>query len=287
VVRRFTAVRIERPESEAFQSALTVKTRDLHTFMHQNVWCCMNATDKVIGHVLTQTPAHQQVYGASPATFREKHRCLTGGVPCPHDGDILIVIKPGFHAGACVMDASRFKSLRTFDVELPPAHACRCQNRAGVKLRTAIEVERMETIRTACGIDSVDNDPAAQGVAQRHLGHDPRVSFHLADGAEFLRKPPSPAFDLIYADTWAGKFSDLDVALGLVRVGGFYVVDDLLPQPNWPDGHALKIPVLINELESRGDFATVKLAWASGLLVLARTHIQRSTHVNPQSSTYI
>ena len=136
-------------------------------------------------------------------------------------------------------------------------------------------------------LDSVDNDPAAQGVAQRHLGHDPRTSFHLADGAEFLRKPPSPAFDLIYADTWAGKFSDLDLALGLVRVGGFYVVDDLLPQPNWPDGHALKIPVLINELESRVDFATVKLAWASGLLVLARTHIQRSTQVNPQSSTYI
>lgn len=136
-------------------------------------------------------------------------------------------------------------------------------------------------------LDSVDNDPAAQAVAQRHLGRDSRVSFHLADGAAFLRTPPSPAFDLIYADTWAGKFSDLDLALGLVRVGGFYVVDDLLPQPNWPDGHALKIPVLINALESRPDFATVKLAWASGLLVLTRTDNERSTPVNPQSSPYI
>src|SRR6185503_10719286 len=98
-------------------------------------------------------------------------------------------------------------------------------------------------------LDSIDNDPAAQGIAQRHLGHDPRVTFHLADGAEFLRRSPWLAFDLVYADTWAGKFSDRDVALGLVRVGGFYVVDDLLPQPNWPEGHALKIPVLINELE--------------------------------------
>ena len=119
-------------------------------------------------------------------------------------------------------------------------------------------------------LDSVDNDPAAQAIAKRHLGHDPRVTFHLADGAEFLSRSPSLAFDLVYADTWAGKFSDLDVALGLVRVGGFYVVDDLLPQPNWPEGHALKIPPLIDELESRSEFAAVKLAWASGLLVLVR-----------------
>jgi predicted O-methyltransferase YrrM len=121
-------------------------------------------------------------------------------------------------------------------------------------------------------LDSVDNDPAAQGIARRHLGHDSRVTFHLADGAEFLRKPASSAFDVVYADTWAGKFSDLDAALGLVRVGGFYVVDDLLPQTSWPDGHALRIPALINELESRGEFTAVKLAWASGLLVLVRTH---------------
>lgn len=120
-------------------------------------------------------------------------------------------------------------------------------------------------------LDSVDNDPAAQGVAQRHLGRDPRVTFHLADGTEVLSRLPSRAFDLIYADTWAGKFSDLDAALALVRVGGIYLVDDLLPQPNWPEGHAPKVAVLINDIESRTGFAAVKLAWASGLLMLVRT----------------
>lgn len=121
-------------------------------------------------------------------------------------------------------------------------------------------------------LDSVDNDQAAQGIAQRHLGHDPRVTFHLADGAEFLRRLPALAFDLVYADTWAGKFTDLDAALALVRVGGIYLVDDLLPQPNWPDGHAAKVAALVTELEGRTDFAAVKLAWASGLLILVRTH---------------
>ena len=28
-----------------------------------------------------------------------------------------------------------------------------------------------------------------------------------------------------------------------------YVIDDLLPQPNWPDGHAPKVPALIDDLE--------------------------------------
>jgi predicted O-methyltransferase YrrM len=125
-------------------------------------------------------------------------------------------------------------------------------------------------------LDSVDNDQAAQAVAQRHLGHDPRVTFHLADGAEFLARPPSLAFDLVYADTWAGKFTDLDAALALVRVGGIYLVDDLLPQPNWPEGHAPKVAALVTELESRAAFAAVKLAWASGLLILVRMHSHAS-----------
>jgi predicted O-methyltransferase YrrM len=120
-------------------------------------------------------------------------------------------------------------------------------------------------------LDSVDNDQAAQGIAQRHLDHDPRVTFHLADGAEFLRRLPALAFDLVYADTWAGKFTDLDAALALVRVGGVYLVDDLLPQPNWPEGHAAKVAALVTALESRNDFAAVKLAWASGILILVRT----------------
>ena len=120
-------------------------------------------------------------------------------------------------------------------------------------------------------LDSVDNDEAAQNVARRHLGHDPRLTLHLADGAGFLRRFPARAFDLVYADTWAGKFTHLDDALALVRVGGIYVVDDLLPQANWPDGHAVKVQALVGELEGRVDFAAVKLAWASGLLVLVRT----------------
>jgi predicted O-methyltransferase YrrM len=120
-------------------------------------------------------------------------------------------------------------------------------------------------------LDSVDTDPDVLAVAQRHLGSDPRVTFHVADGAEFIRRAPAARFDLIYADAWPGKFTDLDAALSLMRVGGIYFIDDLAPHPNWPEGHAQKVSVLIDSLEHRPGFRSVRLDWATGLMVVVRT----------------
>jgi predicted O-methyltransferase YrrM len=122
----------------------------------------------------------------------------------------------------------------------------------------------------ASTLDTVDTDANVVAVAQRHLGSDSRVRFHVMDGAQFLERSPSRQFDLIYADAWPGKFSHLDAALALLRPGGMYVIDDLLPQPNWPEGHAPKVPALIDDIERRGEFSTVRLAWASGLMLVVR-----------------
>jgi predicted O-methyltransferase YrrM len=119
-------------------------------------------------------------------------------------------------------------------------------------------------------LDSVDTDATVIGVAQRHLASDSRVTFHIMDGAEFINRSAPGQFDFIYADTWPGKFSCLDAALSLLRVGGIYLIDDLLPQPNWPDGHAPKVPALVEALEHRPEFTTVRLAWASGVMLVVR-----------------
>jgi len=108
-------------------------------------------------------------------------------------------------------------------------------------------------------------------IARRNLGHDLRVTFHLEDGGEFLRKATPQQFDFIYTDASPGKFTHLDLALSLLKVGGIYFVDDLLPQPSWPEGHAAKVPLLIADLERRRGFVATKLAWASGLMILVRT----------------
>lgn len=122
----------------------------------------------------------------------------------------------------------------------------------------------------ASRLDTVDTDADVISVAVRHLGSDPRVRFHVMDGADFLTQSAPDAFDFIYADAWPGKFSHLDQALALLGPGGMYVIDDLLPQPNWPDGHAPKVPALIADLEGRPGFTTARMAWASGLMIVVR-----------------
>lgn len=120
-------------------------------------------------------------------------------------------------------------------------------------------------------LETVDTDASVVAVARRHLATDSRVTFHVMDGAQFIGHSPQRQFDLIYADAWPGKFTHLDEALSLLRIGGIYVIDDLLPQSNWPEGHAPKVPALIDALERRPEFATVKLSWASGLMLVVRT----------------
>ena len=122
----------------------------------------------------------------------------------------------------------------------------------------------------ASTLDTVDTDEQVVAVARRHLGADHRVRFHLMAGTQFLEHVEADQFDLIYADAWPGKFTHLDEALGLLRPGGIYVIDDLLPQPSWPEGHAPRIPALIDEIERRDQFATVRLGWASGLMLVVR-----------------
>lgn len=128
----------------------------------------------------------------------------------------------------------------------------------------------LDGMDAASTLDTVDSDERVVAVARRHLGGDARVRFHVRDGAEFLGSSELRQFDLIYADAWPGKFSHLDAALALLRPGGIYVIDDLLPQPNWPDGHAPKVPALVEDIERRAEFTTVRMAWASGLMLVVR-----------------
>ena len=137
----------------------------------------------------------------------------------------------------------------------------------GTGLSTAWILDGMDSTSTLL---SVDNDDKAQGIARRHLQHDPRVSFHLGDGAAFLVSLVEQKFDYIFADTWPGKYDHLNEALALLKPGGLYIVDDMLPQLNWPSGHEANVVALIATLEQRSDLTLTKLHWASGLIVATK-----------------
>jgi predicted O-methyltransferase YrrM len=120
-------------------------------------------------------------------------------------------------------------------------------------------------------LTSVDQNGQAQQVARTYLDGDPRCTFLLAEGSEFLSGWRGAPFDLIFADSWPGKFTHLELALGLLGPGGLYVIDDLLPQPNWPEGHQAKVDGLLEKLAARADLSCSWLHWSSGLLIGAKS----------------
>jgi predicted O-methyltransferase YrrM len=119
---------------------------------------------------------------------------------------------------------------------------------------------------------SVDNDRKVQEVAGNSLRADGRLTLVTSGGLEFLRDQAPESFDFVFADAIPGKYEGLEEALAVVKVGGFYVIDDMLPQPNWPNGHAAKIPALIERLASEANFVILPLVWASGVVLAVRKH---------------
>jgi len=113
---------------------------------------------------------------------------------------------------------------------------------------------------------SVDVDPVVQGVAREHL-RDDRLAFVLADGLDYVRGQGAASFDMIFADAWPGKYEGLDETLALLKRGGAYVIDDMAPQPNWPEGHQANVDSLLARLDARADLIVTRLAWASGLVL--------------------
>lgn len=137
----------------------------------------------------------------------------------------------------------------------------------GTGISTAWILDGMDS---AAKLVTVECEESHAAIARRHLGHDPRVSFNVDDGANFIKSLGGRKFDMIFADTWPGKFDHLEEALELLSHGGFYVIDDLLPQVSWPAGHAPKVPALIANLERRSELVLCKLAWSSGIVVAVR-----------------
>ena len=120
---------------------------------------------------------------------------------------------------------------------------------------------------------SVELDDALQAVARDVFKEDSRVQWVLGDGSEWLRDAVErpDRFDLVFADTWPGKYHDRDLAMELVKPGGWYVIDDLYPQPGWPEGHQTNVDRLIQQLTDVQGWETEFLPWSSGLMLCVRS----------------
>ena len=134
----------------------------------------------------------------------------------------------------------------------------------GTGLSTACILQGMDA---GSGLTSIDHDAEFLSIAKAHLRADDRLQLICTDAGTWLQQNRNLSFDYIFADTWHGKFLLLDETLAMLKKGGFYLIDDLLPQPNWPEGHAEKVVQLISFLENRNDLFLTKQHWATGCLL--------------------
>ncbi len=137
----------------------------------------------------------------------------------------------------------------------------------GTGLSTAWILEGMDATST---LISVDNDVEVQQIANQYLGKDQRLTLICTDAEVWINDNSQSRFDYIFADTWAGKYNALDKTLSMLNSGGFYLIDDMLPQDNWPEGHAEKAKRLIQDLEKRTDITLTKLNWVSGIVIAVK-----------------
>lgn len=117
---------------------------------------------------------------------------------------------------------------------------------------------------------SIKKNDKYLNIAASFFGKDPRVELIHQDAAFWIDFNKNNQFDLIFADTWVGKFTHLDLVLAMVKPGGFYVVDDLNRQLNWPEGHQDQVILLLDKLKSQKDFYAFPIDMGTSLFVLCR-----------------
>jgi predicted O-methyltransferase YrrM len=163
-----------------------------------------------------------------------------------------------------------------------------CDNETATLLRTLVSSKRNSRfleLGTGAGLSTswildgmdenstlltVELDETLHEIARKHLGNDNRVEFITGDGETFIKSIENQKFDFIFADTWPGKFFVLAETLDLLNTGGLYIIDDLIPEPNWPEGHGKKVEDLIHYLDSRNDLSITKLNWSTGLVIATK-----------------
>ncbi len=137
----------------------------------------------------------------------------------------------------------------------------------GIGLSLAWMIDGMDTDSK---LITVDNDAELTHIAEQYFGNDKRIQIVCSDGTAWIHSNKEEKFDLIFADAWPGKYSEINEILNMVKIGGFYIIDDMTAQPNWPQGHQDNVDGLVEYLEQREDFTLTKLNWSTGLIIAVR-----------------
>lgn len=138
----------------------------------------------------------------------------------------------------------------------------------GVGVSTSWMLAGMDAKST---LDTIELDAEVQSIARKHMGFDQRATFHCIDGDDYIRNHSEKKYDLIFADSWPGKFRLVEETLNMLYSGGIYVIDDLIPNDSWQTGHHEKVMNLIALLNGRNDLNITQLDWSTGIIIAVKS----------------
>jgi predicted O-methyltransferase YrrM len=122
--------------------------------------------------------------------------------------------------------------------------------------------------RTDVTVTSVEKDPGTATVAAS--GDWPSfVDLRRGDALEVLAE--GGTFDLIFADAPGGKWEGLDRSVAALRPRGLLVVDDMTPEPDWPDSQRAAQDKVRQALLSAPELTSAELAVGSGVILSVRS----------------
>lgn len=155
--------------------------------------------------------------------------------------------------------------LKTLVSSKPGAHILELGTGIGLSLSWMINgMDKNSSLTT------IENDPELVAIAKQYFGSDERVNIVCEDGTEWIKKYKGAKFDLVFADAWPGKYCEIEEVLEMINSGGFYIIDDMTMQPNWPKGHNDNVQGLVAYLESRNDFNLTKMNWSTGVIIAVK-----------------
>lgn len=81
-----------------------------------------------------------------------------------------------------------------------------------------------------------------------------------------IRQNEEEKFDFISVNTCHGKYLLLNEVLLMLKPGGIYIIDDMLPQCYWSEVYAVN---LVSDLGKRTDLLLTKQSWAVRVFIIA------------------
>jgi len=115
---------------------------------------------------------------------------------------------------------------------------------------------------------SIECDKNVQSVAKEAFLNDDRLELIYDNGSDFLKNQIPNSYDMIFADAYPGKYEFLNETLNLLKPGGIYIVDDMLPQADWPEDHFPLAKGVLDSLKNLKNVVSVGLNWSSGLIII-------------------